>query len=212
MELCNLPESVADLVEASDIIKCGSGKYLLAAVKEAGYWLDNVEYPDIDSGSVSGLVTSQERQEFARKWAGTIDTVVDEEYLNLEGIENLDDAYTRYCYAAVSWAYSQLESAMGDAADISPEMLEELIECAQNARELDEDAVWDDTEVDIIPADDLEELGYARVEGSDIIDIWLKDDSAETWEVRYSDGAAAGVMLVGDGRAIWFPDASHRFA
>lgn len=212
MELQNLPESVATLIEASDIIECGSEKYLLAAVKEAGYWLDNVEYPDIDSGSVSGLITYCERREFAQQWADDIDAVVDDDYINLEGIESLDDAYARYCQAAVSWAYSQLESAMGDAADISPDMLEELTDCVQNARELDEDEVWDDTQVDIIPVDDLEELDYERVEKSDIIDIWLKDASAETWKVRYQDGADAGVMLVGDGRAIWFPDASHRHA
>lgn len=212
MELQNLPESVAALIEASDIIECGSEKYLLAAVKEAGYWLDNVEYPDIDSGSVSGLITYQERREFAQRWAYDIDTLVAEDYLNLEGIESLDDAYARYCQAAVSWAYSQLESAMGDAADISPDMLKELTDCVQNARELNEDEVWDDTQVDIIPADDLEELDYERVEKSDIINIWLQDASAETWKVRYPDGAAAGVMLVGDGRALWFPDASHRYA
>lgn len=212
MDIKNLPESIAALIEASDIIECGSGKYLLAAVKEAGYWLDNIEYTDIDSGAVSGLITYRERREFAQQWADAIDAVVDDDYLNLEGIESLDDAYARYCQAAVSWAYGQLESAVEDAADISLEMLEELIECAQNARELDEDAVWDDTAVDIIPADDLEELDYEWVEKSDIIDIWLNDASAETWEVRYPDGAAAGVMLVGDNRAIWLPDASHRHA
>lgn len=212
MELQNLPESVAALIEASDIIECGSEKYLLAAVKEAGYWLDNVEYTDIDSGSVSGLVTYQERREFAQQWAYDIDTVVDDDYLNLEGIEDLDAAYARYCQAAVSWTYSQLEIALENAADISPEMLEELVDCCQNARELDEDEVWGNTETNIIPADDLEELGFERVEKSDIIDIWLTDEYAETWKVSYPDGAAAGVMLVGDGRAIWFPDASHRHA
>lgn len=212
MDVKNLHESVAALIEASNIIECGREKHLLAAVKKAGYWLDNVEYPDIDSGSVSGLLTYRERREFAQQWADDIDTVVDEEYLNLEGVETLDDAYARYCQAAVSWAYGQLEGAMENAADISPEMLEELTDCVQNARELAEDVVWDDTVMAIIPADDLEELDYERVEKYDVIDIWLKDASAETWEVRYPDGAYAGVMLVGDGRAIWFPDASHRHA
>lgn len=212
MELKNLPESFAALVEASDIIECGAEKRLLAAVKEAGYWLDNAEYPDIDSGSVSGLITYKERREFAQEWDDTIETVVDEDYLNLEGIESLHDAYARYCQAAVSWAYGKLESALDGAADISPEMLEELTECAQNARELHEDVVWNDAECDILPADYLEELGSEPVEPSDVIDIWLGDASAETWEVRDKTGAAAGVMLVGDGRALWFPDASHRHA
>lgn len=212
MDICNLPESVAALIEASDIIERGSEKRLLAAVKEAGYWLDNVEYPDIDSGSVSGLITYRERREFAQQWADTLETVVDEDYLNLEGIETLDDAYARYCQAAVLWASDQLGSIMEGAADISPDTLAELVECTQNAWELDEEEVWDDTKVDILPSDDLEELDYERVEASDITDIWLKDASAEVWKVRDRSGAAAGLMLVGDGRALWFPDASHRYA
>jgi hypothetical protein len=212
MELHNLPESVAALIEASDIIECGSEKHLLAAVKEAGYWLDNVEYPDINSGSVPGLSTYRERQEFAQRWADVIDTVVAEDYLNLEGIESLDDAYARYCQAAVSWAYGHLESTLEYAADISPEMIEELIERVQTARELDDDEVWDDTGVDILPSEDLEELGFERVEKADIIGIWLKDVSAEVWEVRDSLGAAAGMLLCSDDRALWFPDASHRHA
>lgn len=212
MDIKNLPESVANLIEASDIIECGSERYLLEAVREAGYWLDNVEYPDIDSGSVSGLVTYQERREFAQMWADTIDTHIGEDYLDLIGIESLDDAYARYCQAAVLWASAQMESALENAADISPEMLEELIECSQNARELEESAVWNGSEWDILPAEGLEELSYDGVEKSDIIDIWLEDASAETWKVRDKNGAAAGVMLVGDGRALWFPDADHRHA
>lgn len=212
MELKNLPESFAALVEASDIIECGGEKRLLAAVKEAGYWLDNAKYPDIDSGPVSGLVTYRERREFAQEWADDIDNFIAADYLNLEGIETLDDAYARYCQAAVSWAHGQLESALDTAADISPEMLEELTECTHNARELEEAAVWNDAEWDILPADYLEELGSEPVEPSDVIDIWLGDASAETWKVRDKNGATAGVLLVGDGRALWFPDASHRHA
>lgn len=212
MELKCLPETLAAAITPNMLGLEGTERHLLEAVKEAGYWLDNVEYPDIDSGSVSSLITYKERREFAQQWANDIDTVVDEEYLNLEGIENLDDAYARYCQAAVLWASSQLESAMEDAADISPLLLEELSDCTQNARELDEDSVWNDAEWDILPSEELEGLGYDGVEKSDIIDIWLKDDSAEIWMVRDRTGAAAGVMLVGDGRALWFPDAAHRYA
>lgn len=212
MDVQNLHESIATIVTPDMLGLESTERLLLQAVKDAGYWLDNIEYPDIDSGSVSGLVTYLERREFAQQWADDIDNCIDEDYLNLEGIENLDDAYARYCQAAVLWASSKLESAMEDAADISPEMLEELIECAQNARELDEDAVWDAVEVDILPSEDLEELVYDGVEKYDIIDIWLNDASAEVWKVQNSMGAAAGVMLVGDGRAMWFPNASHRHA
>ena len=110
------------------------------------------------------------------------------------------------------WASAQLERTLEDAADISPEMLEELVDCAQNARKLNEDAVWSDHKVTLLPSNKLDELAYARVGKSDVINIWLDDASAETWKVQDSSGAAAGVMLVGDGRAIWFPDASHRHA
>jgi hypothetical protein len=211
MELQNLPESVANLVKASDIIECGSEKQLLAAVKEAGYWLDNVEYPDIDSGSVSSLITYKERREFAQRWADDIDTVVGEDYLNLEGIENLDDAYARYCQAAVSWAYSQLDSTMEDAANISPEMLKELVECAQNAQEMEPDdalCAWRE------PRTREELIGYGSwgCSADSVVSIWLNDLEAEVLKVREGTGDAAGVMLVGDGRAIWFPDASHRHA
>ena len=211
MELQNLPESVANLVEASDIIECGSGKYLLGAVKEAGYWLDNAAYPDIDSGSVSSLITYQERREFAQQWADDIDAVVDEDYLNLEGIESLDDAYARYCQAAVSWACSQLESALEDAADISPVMLEELIECAQNAQEMEpDDALGDWRE----PRTREELIGYDSwgCTAESVVSIWLNDPEAEVLKVREGTGAAAGLMLVGDDRTIWFPDASHHRA
>lgn len=212
MELQNFPETFAAIVEASDIIDCGSERRLLNAVREAGYWLDNADYPDIDSGSVSGLVTYQERREFAQQWADTIDTVVDEDYLNLEGIESLDDAYTRYCQAAVLWASSQLESKLQDAANLSPELLAELVECVQNARELDESAVWDDAEWDILPAEKLEELDDAGVIPEDIVGIWLECADAEVFPIHYEDGTAAGMMLIGDSRALWFPDASHRHA
>lgn len=211
MELQNLPESVANLIEASDIIECGSEKYLLAAVKEAGYWLDNVEYPDIDSGSVSGLITYRERQEFAQQWADDIDTVVDEEYLNLEGIENLDDAYARYCQAAVSWAYGLLVYAVEKAADISPETLEELIECAQNAQEMQPDDALSDWR-EPRTREELIGCGSCGCTADDVTYIWLNDPEAEVLKVYEGNGAAAGVMLVGGNRAIWFPDASHRHA
>lgn len=212
MELKNLPETLADIITPDMLGLEYTELQLMQAVKYAGYWLDNAEYPDIDSGSVSGLITYWERREFAQQWADDIDNFIDADYLNLEGIETLDDAYARYCQAAVSWAYGKLESALDGAADISPEMLEELTECAQNARELDEDGVWDDTAVEILPSEDLEALDSEPAMAEDIFDIWLTDASAETWKVRDKSGAAAGVMLVGDGRAIWFPDASHRFA
>lgn len=212
MELKHLPETLAAIITTDMLgLECEERR-LMQAVKYAGYWLDNVEYTDIDGGSISGLITYQERSEFAQKWADTIDNFIGADYLNLEGIETLDDAYSRYCQAAVSWAYWQLESAMDGAADISPELLEELTDCAQNARELDEDGVWDDTGVDILPSEDLEALDSVPVMAADVMDIWLTDASAETWGVRDKSGAAAGVMLVGDGRALWFPDASHRFA
>lgn len=212
MELKNLPETLADIITPDmlglDITEHG----LMQAVKYAGYWLDNAEYADIGSGAVSGLITYRERREFAQEWADDIDNLIGADYLDLEGIENLDDAYARYCQAAVSWAYGRLESALDGAADISLEMLEELTDCAQNARELDEDGVWNDVGLKILPSEDLKALDSVPAMAEDVIDIWLTDDSAETWKVRDKSGAAAGVMLVGDGRAIWFPDASHRFA
>lgn len=212
MELKNLPESLAAII-TPDMLGLDYKKLaLMKAVKDAGYWLDNTEYPDIDSGSVSGLITYRERREFAQKWADDIDNFIEDDYLNLEGIDTLDDAYTRYCQAAVSWAYGQLESILDGAADISPEMLEELIECTQNARELAENDVWNDVEVEILPSEDLEALDSVPATVEDVIDIWLKDAYAETWKVRDNSGAAAGVMLVGDDRALWFPDASHRHA
>lgn len=212
MELKNLSESLATII-TPDMLGLGyTESCLMKAVKDTGYWLNNAEYPDINSGSVSGLISYRGRREFAQQWADDIDNFIDADYLNLEGIETLDDAYARYCQAAVSWAYSQLESALDGAADISPEMLEELTNCAQNARELDEDVVWDDTVVEILPSEDLEALDSVPVMAEDVIDIWLTDASAETWKVRDRNGAAAGVMLVGDGRALWFPDASHRHA
>ena len=212
MELTNLPETLAAIITPDMLQLDYTELSLMKAIKDAGYWLDNVQYPDIDSGSVSGLLSYKDRREFAQEWADTIDNFIDADYLNLEGIENLDDAYARYCHAAVSWAYGQLESALDGAADISPEMLEELTDCAQNARELDEDGVWDDTEVEILPSEDLEALDSVPVLAEDVLDIWLTDASAETWKVRDKSGAAAGVTLVGDGRALWFPDASHRHA
>ena len=212
MGLTNLPETLADIITPDMLGLDYTELQLMQAVKYAGYWLDNVEYPDIDSGSVSGLISYKDRREFAQQWADDIDNFIDADYLNLEGIETLDDAYARYCHAAVSWAYGRLESALEGAADISPEMLEELTDCAQNARELDKDAVWDDTGVEILPSEDLEALDSVPVLAADVLDIWLTDASADTWKVRDKSGAAAGVMLVGDGRAVWFPDAYHRFA
>ena len=212
MELKNLPESLAAIITPDMLGLDTTEHQLMKAVKDAGYWLDNAEYPDIDSGSVGGLVTYRERREFAQKWADDVDNFIAADYLNLEGIENLDDAYARYCQAAVSWAYGRLESAMDGAADISLEMLEELTECARNARELGENGVWDDVATEILPSEDLKALDSVPAEAGDIFDIWLMDASAETWKVRDRNGAAAGVMLVGDGRAIWFPDASHRHA
>lgn len=212
MELKNLPETLAAIITPDMLGLDITEHQLMNAVKDAGYWLDNAEYADIDSGAVSGLITYRERREFAQQWADDIDNFIDADYLNLEGIETLDDAYARYCQAAVSWAYGRLESALDGAADISPEMLEELTDCAQNARELDEDLVWDDTAVEILPSEDLEALDSVPAMAEDVMDIWLMDASAETWKVRDKSGAAAGVMLVGDGRAVWFPDASHRFA
>ena len=212
MELKNLPETLAAIITPDMLGLDITELQLMQAVKDAGYWFDNAEYPDIASGSVSGLISYKDRREFAQNCADDIDNFIDAEYLNLEGIENLDDAYARYCHAAVSWAYGQLESAMDGAADISPEMLEELTDCAQNARELDEDGVWNDAELEILPSEDLEALDSVPVMAADVMDIWLTDASAETWKVRERNGAAAGVMLVGDGRALWFPDASHRHA
>lgn len=212
MELKNLPESLAAII-TPDMLGLDYKKLsLMKAVKDAGYWLDNTEYPDIDSGSVSGLISYKDRREFAQKWADDIDNFIDDAYLNLEGIDTLDDAYARYCQAAVSWAYGQLESILDGAANISPEMLEELTDCAQNARELAENEVWKDMEVEILPSEDLEALDSVPAMAADVIDIWLTDVYAETWKVRDHNGAAAGVMLVGDGRALWFPDASHRHA
>nr|DAE22039.1 MAG TPA: hypothetical protein [Podoviridae sp. ctRnx2] len=212
MELKNLSETLAAIITPDMLGLDYTELCLMKAVKNAGYWLDNVEYPDIASGSVGGLITYRERREFAQEWADDIDNFVDADYLDLEGIETLDDAYARYCQAAVSWAYGKLESALDGAADISPEMLEELTECAQNARELDEDGVWSDKGLEILPGEDLEALDSEPAMAEDVFDIWLTDASAETWKVRDKSGAAAGVMLVGDGRALWFPDASHRHA
>lgn len=212
MELKNLPETLAAIITPDMLGLDITEHQLMKAVKDAGYWLDNAEYPDIDSGCVTGLISYRDRREFAQQWADDIDNFIDADYLNLEGIETLDNAYARYCQAAVSWAYGQLESALDGAADVSPEMLEELTDCAQNARELDEDLVWDDTVVEILPSEDLEALDSVPAMAADVMDIWLTDASAETWKVRDRNGAAAGVMLVGDGRAVWFPDASHRFA
>ena len=212
MELKNLPETLAAIITPDMLGLDITEHQLMKAVKDAGYWLDNAEYPDIDSGCVTGLTSYRDRREFAQQWADDIDNFIDADYLDLEGIETLDDAYARYCQAAVSWAYGQLESALDGAADISPEMLEELTECAQNARELDEDAVWNDEAVEIVPGEDLEALDSVPAMAADVMDIWLTDASAETWKVRDKSGAAAGVMLVGDGRALWFPDADHRFA
>lgn len=212
MELQNFPESFAALVDASDIIDCGEGLRLLDAVKAAGYWLNNAEHTDIYSGSVASLSTHQEHQEFAQRWADTIDTLVDEEYLDLEGLENLYDAYARYCQAAVLWAHSQLESKLQGAANISPSTLEELANCSQSAQELDEGAVWGNAAGDIAMAEALRELGGGPVEPSDVVAIWLADPDATVYQVQEASGAAAGLMLVGDGRALWFPDADHRYA
>lgn len=212
MELKNLPETLAAIITPDMLGLDITEHQLMQAVKNAGYWLDNAEYADIDSGAVSGLISYRDRREFAQQWADDIDNFIDADYLNLEGIETLDDAYARYCQAAVSWAHGKLESALDGVADISPEMLEELSDCAQNALELDEDLVWDDTQVEILPSEDLEALDSVPALAADALDIWLTDASAETWKVRDRNGAAAGVMLVGDGRAVWFPDASHRFA
>lgn len=212
MELKNLPETLAAIITPDMLGLDITEHQLMKAVKDAGYWLDNAEYPDIDSGCVTGLISYRDRREFAQKWADDIDNFIDAAYLNLEGIETLDDAYARYCQAAVSWAYGQLESALDGVADVSLEMLKELTDCAQNARELDEALVWNDTAVEILPSEDLEALDSVPAMAADVMDIWLTDASAKTWEVRDRNGAAAGVMLVGDGRAVWFPDASHRFA
>ena len=212
MVLKNLPETVASILTPDMLGLDYTESRLMKAVKDAGYWLDNVEYADIDSGAVAGLISYRDRREFAQQWADDIDNFIEADYLNLEGIETLADAYARYCQAAVSWAHGQLESALDGVADISLEMLEELTDCAQNARELDEDLVWDDIAVEILPSEDLEALDSVPALAADVLDIWLTDASAETWKVRDKSGAAAGVMLVGDGRAVWFPDASHRFA
>lgn len=212
MELKNLPKTLAALITPDMLGLDITEHQLMKAVKDAGYWLDNAEYPDIDSGCVTGLISYRDRREFAQQWADDIDNFIAADYLNLEGIENLDDAYARYCQAAVSWAFGQLGSVLECVADVSPEMLEELTDCVQNARELDEDLVWDDTAVEILPSEDLEALDSVPAMAADVMDIWLTDASAETWKVRDRNGDAAGVILVGDGRAVWFPDASHRIA